>query len=207
MLKNIIFDMGNVLLRFEPDLFIQALGVTDPEVHSRLRREVFGSVEWVMQDWGTLTEEESAERICLRLPEELREMARQLIFRWNEPIRPIDGMAELVRDCKEAGMGIYLLSNASVRLPEYWPGVPGSEYFDGVAVSGLLHMVKPMPEIYRYVLQTYGLKAEESIFVDDTPMNVAGAMQVGIRGFLFRGDANALREALREQGANISVSL
>lgn len=203
MLKNIIFDMGNVLLRFEPDLFIKAMGVTDPNVHELLRREVFGSVEWVLQDWGTLTEAESSEIVCARLPEELRQMAKDLIFRWDEPIHPIDGMAELVRDCKEAGLGVYLLSNASVRLPEYWPRVPGHEYFDGIAVSGLLHMVKPMPEIYRHVLDTYGLKAEECLFVDDMPMNVSGALQVGMKGFVFRGVAEALRQELKNQGVDI----
>ena len=197
MIRNLILDMGNVMLKFEPDLFIEAMGVTDPAVHQLLRREVFGSVEWVLQDWGTLTEAESSEIVCARLPEEYRDMARDLIFRWNEPIRPIDGMAKLVRDCKKAGLGVYLLSNASVRLPEYWPGTPGSEYFDGVTVSALIHAVKPMPEIYRHVLDTYGLKAEECLFVDDMPMNVSGALQVGMKGFVFRGDANALRQELR----------
>ena len=203
MLRNIVFDMGNVLLRFDPDLFIKAMGVTDPDVHSLLRREVFGSVEWVLQDWGTLTEAESSEIICARLPEELRQMAKDLIFRWNEPIRPIDGMAELINDCKKAGLGIYLLSNASVRLPEYWSHVPGQEYFDGIAVSALLHAVKPMPEIYRHVLDTYDLKAEECLFVDDMPMNVSGALQVGMKGFVFRGDAEALRQELRKQGIDL----
>ena len=204
MLKNIVFDMGNVLLRFEPDLFITALGVTDPEVHALLRREVFSSVEWVLQDWGTLTEAESSEIVCARLPEELRQMAKDLIFRWDEPIRPIAGMAELVRDCKEAGLGIYLLSNASVRLPEYWPRVPGQEYFDGITVSALLHAVKPMPETYRHVLDTYNLMAEECLFVDDMPMNVSGALQVGMKGFVFRGDADALRQELKKQGVALA---
>lgn len=203
MIRNLIFDMGNVMLKFEPDLFIEALGVTDPEVHKMLRREVFGSVEWVLQDWGTLSEEQSSEIVCARLPEEYRQMARDLIFRWNEPIRPIDGMAELVRDCKQAGLGIYLLSNASVRLPDYWPNTPGSEYFDGVTVSALVHAVKPMPEIYRHVLDTYDLKAEECLFVDDMSMNVSGALQVGMQGIVFRGDANALRKELRSYNINI----
>ena len=203
MIRNLILDMGNVMLKFEPDLFIEALGVTDPAVHRLLRREVFGSVEWVLQDWGTLTEADSSEIICARLPEEYREMARDLIFRWDKPIRPIDGMAELVKDCKQAGLSVYLLSNASVRLPEYWVRVPGHEYFDGIAVSGLLHAVKPMPEIYRHVLDTYDLKAEECLFVDDMPMNVSGALQVGMQGFVFRGNADALRQELRNLGIRI----
>ena len=199
MLKNLVFDMGNVLIKFEPDLFIEEMGIKDPDVHQMLRREVFGSVEWVLQDWGVLTEAESSARICSRLPDELREIAHDLIFRWNEPIHPIAGMSELIRDCKAAGLGIYLLSNASVRLPEYWPTVPGNEYFDGISVSALLHMVKPMPEIYRHVLDTYHLLPEETLFIDDMPMNVSGALQVGMSGFVFRGDVDALRQYLIEQ--------
>lgn len=203
MIKNLILDMGNVMLCFDPDVFLKAMGIADPKVYQTLRREVFGSLEWVQQDWGVLTEQQSYDSIKRRLPEELHEMAKELIFRWNEPVRPIAGMAELVRDCKQAGLGVYLLSNASVRLPEYWPNTPGSEYFDGVTVSALVHAVKPMPEIYRHVLDTYGLQAEECLFVDDMPMNVAGALQVGMKGFVFRGDADALRQELKNQGVSL----
>ena len=61
-------------------------------------------------------------------------------------------------------------------------------------------MVKPMPEIYRHVLDTYDLLPEESLFIDDMPMNVSGALQVGMDGFVFRGDAEALRQYLIDTG-------
>ena len=202
MIKHLILDMGNVMLQFAPDLFIQDLGISDPEIHSLLRREVFQSLEWSLLDWGMKDEATAAEAICPRLPEELRDTARDLIFRWDDPIRPIPGMADLVRDCKAAGMGVYLLSNASVRLPEYWPRVPGQELFDGIVVSALVRCVKPMPEIYHQVLDTYGLRAEECLFVDDLPMNVAGAAHVGMAGFVFRGNVAELRkEIIRLGGA------
>lgn len=200
MIKNLILDMGNVMLRFDPDLFIRDLGISDPEIHSLLRQEVFRSVEWSLLDWGMMDEATAAEVICSRLPEELRPLAAELIFRWDAPIRPIPGMAELVRDCKCAGMRIYLLSNASVRLPEYWVRVPGCELFDGVTVSAQLGVVKPMPEIYHHVLDTYCLRAEECLFVDDLPMNVAGAIRVGMSGFVFRGSAKELKDEIIRLG-------
>ncbi len=196
MIKNLILDMGNVLIEFCPDRFIADLGVTDPEIHALLLREIFQSSEWAALDHGTMDEAESLKRICSRLPQELGTMAERLVFHWNEPLHPIPGMAELVRDCKAAGMGIYLLSNASVRHGEYWPYVPGSEYFDGVIVSANLKMVKPSPDIYRYVLDTYGLKAEECLFVDDMLYNVRGAEAVGIPAFHFKNNAAALHHML-----------
>ena len=196
MIKNLILDMGNVLIEFRPDRFIVDLGVTDPEIHALLMREIFRSSEWMALDHGDMTEVEALERICTRLPETLWSMAERLVLHWNEPLHPIPGMAELVRDCKAAGLGVYLLSNASVRHKEYWPAVPGSEYFDGVVLSANLKMVKPDPEIYLYVLNTYHLQADECLFVDDMLYNVTGAEAVGIPGFHFQDNVAALREIL-----------
>lgn len=200
MIKNLILDMGNVMLEFAPQRLVEALGIDDPSICGKLFREVFQSLEWVQMDWGVLDENAAAARILPRLPEELREYAEELIFRWNEKALPVSGMADLVGECKRAGLQVYLLSNASVRLPEYWPAVPGSSLFDGIVVSGMLGVVKPMPEIYRYVLKTYDLQAEACLFVDDMPMNVAGAIQVGMHGFVFRGDVSALRQEIRRLG-------
>ena len=196
MIKNLILDMGNVLIEFAPDRFIADLGVTDPQVHALLLEEVFHSTEWAALDQGTMDEAAALKQICSRLPQTLWGLAERLVFHWNEPLHPVPGMAELVRDCKAAGMGIYLLSNASLRHREYWHDVPGSEYFDGVVVSANLKMVKPSPEIYRYVLDTFGLKAEECLFVDDMRYNVAGAEAVGIYGFHFQNNAAALWQTL-----------
>ena len=196
MIKNLILDMGNVLIEFRPERFIDDLGVTDPKIHALLWREIFRSSEWMALDHGDMTEAEALERICARLPENLWPMAERLVFHWNEPLYPIPGMPELVRDCKAAGMGVYLLSNASVRHKEYWPYVPGSEYFDGVVVSANLKMVKPDPEIYLHVLRTFGLKADECLFVDDMLYNVTGAEAVGIPGFHFQNNAADLRQRL-----------
>ena len=196
MIKNLILDMGNVLIEFRPERFIDDLGVSDPEIRALFLREIFRSSEWMALDHGDMTEAEALERICARLPENLWPMAEHLVFHWNEPLHPIPGMAELVRDCKAAGMGVYLLSNASARHKEYWPYVPGSEYFDGLVVSANLKMVKPDPEIYLHVLRTFGLKANECLFVDDMLYNVTGAEAVGIPGFHFQNNAADLRQRL-----------
>ena len=70
MIKNIVFDMGNVLLRFEPEYFIERLGVA-PEDRRTLLVQVFRSLEWARMDRGSLTEKQAAELICHRLPDRL----------------------------------------------------------------------------------------------------------------------------------------
>lgn len=196
MIRNVVFDMGNVLITFNQARFIDRAGVTDPADKELLMRELFHSIEWSFMDWGEMDEAEAEAAILKRLPERLHAVARDMIYRWNEPVEPIPGMAQLIADLKAKGMGVYLLSNASVRLPEYFPSVPGSEHFDGGVVSALEKCVKPMPEIYRVLLNRYGLKAEECLFVDDIAINVTGAMRCGMQGYVFDGDAAALRKEI-----------
>ena len=196
MIRNVVFDMGNVLINFNQGHFIDRAGVTDPADKELLLRELFHSIEWSLMDWGKMTEPEAEAAILPRLPERLHKVAHDMIFRWNEPVEPIPGMAKLIADCKAKGMGIYLLSNASERLYTYFDTIPGHELFEGRVVSATEKCVKPMPEIYQALLDRYHLKAEECLFVDDIAINVTGAMNCGLQGHVFDGDADRLRRRL-----------
>mgnify|MGYP003306751527 CR=1 FL=1 len=202
MIRNILFDMGNVLLRFDRQVFLDRLTVTEEE-KQLLLQEVFLSPEWVEMDRGTLREETAEPIMCSRLPSHLHGAVHQLTSCWDQPILPMEGMARLVEELKEAGYGIYLLSNASVRQHAYWPRVPGSELFDGTLISADEGVMKPQRSIYRLCLDRFGLNAEECFFIDDVPANIAGAKECGISGTVFQADADALREDLRKAGVRI----
>ena len=97
MIRHIIFDMGNVLLRFDRELFLDRVGAAG-EDRKRLMEEVYLSVEWVMMDRGTLDEPDAEARMCARLPEGLHSAVHQLTSRWDQPILPVEGMEALVRE-------------------------------------------------------------------------------------------------------------
>ena len=194
-MKNIVFDMGNVLINYDPEHFVARAGVDSPEDRELLLDAVFRSPQWPLLDLGEM-DEAGLEAVALpRLPERLHAVARDLIHHWEVPMEPIPGMADFIRECRDRGCGVYLLSNASVRQREYWDDIPGREYFDGAVVSAYEHCVKPMPGIYVALLERYGLRAEDCLFVDDMQPNVDGAVAVGMRGFRFTGDIDALRRA------------
>jgi len=203
MIRNIVFDMGQVLLRFDRDYFISRLGIGG-EDKELLKREVFLSLEWARMDRGSMTDAEAAESICKRLPEHLHDAARKLVQMWDRPILPVPGMYELVEELKSNGYGIYLLSNASYRQHDYWPRVEASRFFDGKLISADEKVVKPQPEIYRLLLERFGLQAEECFFVDDVPANIEGAFYCGIPGAVFHGSAELLRRDLRAAGVNVA---
>lgn len=203
MIRNILFDMGQVLIRFDRDYFMTRLGVS-AEDKPLLMREVFLSVEWVQMDRGILREEEAFLSISQRLPQRLHDAAQKLISMWDRPILEVEGMYDLVKELKELGYGIYLLSNASIRQHEYWPRIPASRFFDGKLISADHHVIKPQPEIYRLCLEKFGLQAEECFFIDDAPANIEGALYCGIPGAVFHGDAGLLRSQLRAAGIPVT---
>ena len=203
MIKNILFDMGNVLIHFDRKAFLDRLDISE-EDKQLLMREVFLSVEWVQMDRGTLREETAEPLMCQRMPEYLHSAVHSLVSEWDDPMLPIAGMAELVEELKEKGYGIYLLSNASIRQHEYWPRIPASKFFDGKLISADVHKIKPQPEIYRLCLEKFGLKAEECFFIDDAPINIEGALCCGIEGVVFHGDAKLLRQQLRAAGVPVT---
>ena len=200
MIRNIVFDMGNVLLRFEPELLMTRHGIIEPEDREIVNREMFRSVEWVMMDMGILTEEKAEPLFMARIPERLREKTRQLLYHWWEPREMVPGMEKLVRRLKQAGYGIYLLSNATVNQPKYWETMPVSKYFNGTMISGIVKVIKPIPAIYRLFTEEFELKEEECVFIDDAPVNVAGAVACGWKGIVFNGDSEEAEEKLRDLG-------
>ena len=202
MIKNILFDMGNVLIHFARKVFLDRLDVSE-EDKLLLMREVFLSVEWVQMDRGTLREETAAPLMCQRLPEHLHSAVHSLVSLWDNPMLPIAGMAELVEDLKDNGYGIYLLSNASVRQHEYWPKIPGWQSFDGKIISADEKVMKPHPDYYLRALDRFKLIPGECVFVDDVPANIEGAMYCGIPGIVFHGDVLLLRKQLHAKGIHI----
>lgn len=205
MIDTIVFDMGQVLIRWQPEVMLQSFPLTREEI-ALLKLELFQSVEWVRSDRGTITPEEVAEAVCNRLPQKLHEAVRATVFGWHERyLVPMPGMAELVRELKQAGYGIYLLSNASTALREYFPRIPGAECFDGLLVSAEEKLLKPQHEIFETLYARFSLNPESCYFVDDSPANVEGAFHTGMIGAIFRGDVSRLRREMQAAGIRVNA--
>ena len=197
-IDTIVFDMGGVLLDFSAELFSKRLHI-DAQGQELLRRCVLRTADWVRLDRGTITEDEAYAHACAKLPEELHAAAEYIIYHWNEPIAPIKGTADVVRELKAKGYTLYLLSNASRRQHEYWHDIPGSECFSGTLISADLHLLKPEAAIYQALFDKFRLKPSSCVFIDDFPPNIEAAENSGMQGIVFH-DAQQLREELKTRG-------
>lgn len=199
MIKNFVFDMGNVLVFYDSFRVIKRF-VEDEEQAQAVNASVFVSPEWLMLDMGVIPEDEALRRMQGRLKRESeREAARLCLAHWHEYCMwPVPGMEEVVTCLKEQGHGLYLCSNASIRMLSCYQNViPGIRYFDGVLFSAEVQCMKPQKEMYGHLFERFGLKPEECFFIDDQPLNIEGARKCGMEGYCFEdGDAQKLRRVL-----------
>ncbi len=198
--KNIVFDMGNVLINYDPDNVTRQY-TDDPARIREVHNVLFCSQEWLKLDAGLLSEEDALQKVLRRFQtEEDRELAAKSFWNWDRfNMSPAPGMEELIRDLKQRGHGIYVLSNASIRLPKVYRNyMPAAELYDGVFFSAEHKCIKPQQEIYEKFLRMFHLDPAECFFIDDLPENIRGAEQAGMGGYCFGdGDLGNLRKALQ----------
>lgn len=107
----------------------------------------------------------------------------------------IEGTVEILKNLKRAGTPLYALTNWSAeKFPWAKENFPFLNLFDGIVVSGEEKIIKPNPEIYKRLLNRYNLKAENCIFIDDSPANVAAARALGMAGVRFTSPARLKEE-------------
>lgn len=193
--NSVIFDVGKVLHRWEPEL-LYARRIPDDAARAAFLRDVV-TTDWHFQhDAGRPFAETSAELAALH-PEHADHIAAWGPNFLDTLPGPVEGMPELVADLHAAGVPLYAITNFS---GEFWRPFVAREAalfapFRDIVVSGDEKLIKPDPAIYRLALDRFGLAAGDALFVDDVPANVAGAQSVGIRGHVFR-DAPTLRAEL-----------
>ena len=194
MIRHLIYDFGAVLVDWDPRrLYVPYFG---DEARADWFLKEICPYEWNAQvDAGRSPKEVTEERVAL-FPEWEKEI-RLYFDRWIDMMGDgIPGMESLVRDYKARGYGAWGITNWSWEtFPLIRDRYPVFGLLDGFVVSGKEKTVKPGPRIYRILLERYGLRAEECIFIDDNPKNTAGAEAVGIRGLVFQ-DAAQLRRDL-----------
>ena len=195
-IKNVVFDFGQVMARYEP-AYMTGQYVTDAADAALVAEVVFDRLYWDKLDDGTITDEEVLAGCQERLPERLWEIAEMVYRNWIYHLPPVEGMAELVNYLRQRyGVGLYLLSNISCYFAAHREELPALSLFDGCVLSGPIGLVKPNKAIYAYLCDTYRLHPQETLFIDDSPVNIAGAESYGIHGYLFDGDAGRLRAYL-----------
>lgn len=196
MYKNILFDMGNVIMDFSPD-YILSMYTKDVKLINFLKYKIVYTKAWGKSDKGELTEEGIYEEIIKDLDEKYHALAKEVIYTWYKYKTENSEMYELIKELKNKGYRLFLCSNAADSFHKYEDSIEAFKLLDAKIVSADIKEVKPHREFFDYVLNTYKLKAEECFFIDDLAENVRGAYECGIDGYQYNGNVNLLRKFMK----------
>ena len=189
--------MGKVLLQYNPCAVCKQY-CRSPEEEAVVLRELFGGPEWILMDKGEMTPEESLAQIKQRVPEKFHKAISDCLQNWTVCMTPVPGAKDFVKEVRNAGYDLYVLSNAAPVFYDYFPKEYPLEIFDDVVVSCDVHKLKPDPAIYLHLLRSNELRSHECLFIDDTLANVETATDLGMKGMVFDGDWKKIRAELGE---------
>ncbi len=198
-IKAIIFDLGGVLVDWNPEYLFDKL-FEDKEKQKHFFANICTS------DWN---EEQDAGRPIKTATEELvaqhpewKEYIEAYYGRWTDMLGgPIHETVDVFRQLKETGRyRFYALTNWSAELfPIALERYDFLHWFDGRVVSGEEKMRKPSPEFYHVLLKRYNLQLQEALFIDDNLRNIKAAEAIGIPSIHFTS-ARALKQRLTDMG-------
>lgn len=188
MIKNIIFDLGNVLLSWKPDEYFEKSGY-DNETVNLILKDVFKSPEWLSLDNGDLTTPEAIELIAEKSSLK-KEYISSLFNLRTKIIYPLTENIKLLPELKKKGFKLYFLSNFPLDFfEEVKKDYEFFSYFDGGIISAEVRHSKPDIKIFKILLEKYSLQPEECFYIDDMEVNVRAAGSAGIKGYCNHGSS------------------
>lgn len=202
MITTIVLDIGNVLARFRWEDYLTDCGYSE-EIKKRIGEATVLSSRWKEWDRGRSDEQELIEECIAKDPELKQEILNLFFDDYEQLVEEFSYSADFVRQLKENGYRVYLLSNYS-RLHFHREKEPYRflEHVDGGVISYEVKHIKPEPEIYQTLIDQYVIRPEEAVFLDDLPENLEAAKPFGFHTIQVISHEQAL-EDLRTLGVNI----
>ena len=199
MIKNIVFDMGGVLIDYNPEKALY--GELDKESADIALAEIFRNNIWSEKDRGVISAEEILAVKGSLIPAHAYDKVAEMVMNLYPFMPPFEETEKIVKRLKSNGYRIFLLSNASLDFYDEKKNIPALSYFDGYLISADYKLIKPEKEIYLTLFSKFNLRPEECFFIDDVEANCEASRSLGMKAFrLQRGDYEGLINALKENG-------
>ena len=193
ILKNLVFDMGNVLIEWNSEKILKAI-TEDIHLQDLLRKEVFETGLWVETDEGVKTREEVIEIVTGKLGEDYRNEITQLLRYWYKYADVFTKVQDRIIELSKSDYSIYILSNTAFTFYDLVKEgyLPATSVAKGMVLSCEEKVLKPDEKIYNILLERYNLDPHDTMFFDDLPENIWGAARCGINGFVVENESELL---------------
>ncbi len=198
-MKNIIFDLGEVLIKGKSASVLDKMSLSDEEY--RILYKFFE--DWDNLDLGIETLEEKYSKCNFN--EEIDKKYKNILLSYYQMREFNMNMFSLAQILKTKGYKLFILSDNNAKPVRYYHSIKLFDIFDGWIISSDYHAVKKDGKLFEIMLDEYNLKPEECYFIDDNQENVTAAKKYGITGYVYNEKENIdyLYKNMRENGINI----
>ena len=194
MIKNLVFDLGNVLIEWNSE---KILTYFEPEKERQqvLRQVIFESGVWHQTDRGERSLKEACEEVLAQLDVSYHSAVKNILYHWYEVVHVYSGLQERIRLWSDQGYRIYILSTTCEIFYHIEKAglLPIYPLLSGYILSSEVGVVKPDAEIYQKLLKKYGLDPVESVFIDDIQANLNTAAELGFETILSTSETENIR--------------
>lgn len=198
-MKNIIFDLGNVVINTDYNKIINNFTNKEEEKEFILN-DVIKSPYYELGDTGFIEIEDQIDLINDYTNNKYPELVKDFLLNYIKYKTWNGDILDILKKLKENGYKLYVLSNISDYVYKNFKEILES-LFDGIVVSYEIHKVKPNEAIYKYLLNKYNLNPEDSLFIDDREVNIKTANILGIKGRQVLPDnIDDIKQVLKEYG-------
>lgn len=191
-MKNVIFDLGRVVLIWNPEKVIADF-TQDQALRERIKTDVFFHQDWLDMDKGLYDEATAAPAMCKRTGLTDHEL-KELLSRARESLVDDPATITLMHECARHGLNLYCLSNLSIDNYHYIKNRAFFKLFKGAVISALEKMIKPDENIFNLIVNRYDLDPSQTLFIDDTKANVETAERLGIKSIQFTPTEECFRK-------------
>jgi putative hydrolase of the HAD superfamily len=193
MINSVVFDIGQVLLSFNPLKYVEKK-YNDRDITSKLYKNIFKSREWSLLDRGDISFKDAVGVCCSRDCSNSKYI-NEIMSSWTEILAPIEENVKIAQRLKENSYKLYLLSNFQYdAFLEVERKYDFFNIFDGKIISSFVHYNKPEEEIYKLLISSYNLNPKDTLFVDDTEDNIDAAKKLGFNTIHYKQQTELLEE-------------
>lgn len=196
-----VFDIGNVLFSWNPDLFLARYF---PDDVKRFREIVFLGEEWQRLDLGEIGLQDVQTLLLERYPNDHEAICFIFDHFQDEMMQPINDSIQAVKALKKKGYKLYLLSNLNQDryIQRYQQEPEIFSLFDGATLSGGAHEIKPDVSLYLKFFQQFHLDPSDGLLIDDSFANIETAQRLGMKTILSQPQQNLI-ERLKTMGVDL----
>ncbi len=196
MIKNVIFDLGNVLLNFNSGNIISD-HIKDEKLHQKISENIFESQEWIKLDKGEISASKATEIFIERQPEN-KKLIKEIMHNWKLYLTPIEPNLDVLNELANKSLNLYVLSNFHKEAFEVvYDKYDFFRYFDGMIISYQVKAIKPDRLIYKKLIDRFDILPKNSLFIDDSFKNIQAAEKLGFKTIHFNDNISLEKEVYK----------